>query len=66
MQCGKRPPGVCFVCVRVCVCAGGGGWGVSCYRGQYRCADQNGSTFDVAVSIRVDFKVFGIQEGQNI
>ena len=34
---------------------GGGGGGFSCFDGQYICADQNGSTFEVAVSIRVDF-----------
>ena len=31
-------------------------WWFSCYDGQYICADQNGSTFKVAVSIRVDFR----------
>ena len=33
----------------------GGGGEFSCCGGQYICADQNGSTFEVAVSNRVDF-----------
>ena len=40
--------------VRVCVCVCVGGF--SCYGGQYVCADQNGSTFEVGVSIWEDFK----------
>ena len=40
--------------------------GFSYYGSQYICADQNGSTLEVAVSIWVNFKSLGVQKGQNI